>query len=144
MHDGPAGACATATVFDGPVLARSVFDHTMHCRSAAVFGRPSEVEDPAAKLEALHHLVERVLPGRAAEARAPNRRELALTAVLRMPNDEASAKVEEGPPADDPADLALEVWAGVVPSRPVWGEPVAGPGAGPADLPPSVRRLLGR
>jgi nitroimidazol reductase NimA-like FMN-containing flavoprotein (pyridoxamine 5'-phosphate oxidase superfamily) len=141
---GPAGACVTATVFGGLVLARSVFNHTMRYRSVAVFGHPVEVEDPAAKLSALHHLVEHVLPGRAAEARPPNGRELALTTVLRMPIEEASAKVEEGPPDDDPADRALAVWAGVVPAALSWGDPVADPPSDPDDLPPSVRRLLGR
>ncbi|HEX3947680.1 MAG TPA: pyridoxamine 5'-phosphate oxidase family protein, partial [Acidimicrobiales bacterium] len=97
--------------------------------------------------EALHHLVEHVLPGRASEARPPNERELTLTTVVRMAIEEASAKVDGGPPEDDPEDLDLPVWAGVVPSRPVWGEPVVD-GAGrvpvPPGLPGSVRRLLAR
>ncbi len=144
---GPAGACVTATLFDGLVLARSVFNHTMNYRSVAVFGHPVVVDDPDEKVEALHHLVEHVLPGRAAEAREPNRRELTLTTVVRMSIEEASAKVDDGPPEDEPEDLSLAVWAGVVPSWPVWGEPVADvppAGAPGPELPPSVRRLLGR
>ena len=143
---GPAGACVTATLFDGLVLARSVFNHTMNYRSAVAFGHPRIVEDPEEKVEALAHLVEHVLPGRSAEARAPDERELTLTTVVRMTIEEASAKVDAGPPEDHPADLDLDVWAGVVPARLVFGDPVADTqgtrAAGP--LPPSVLRLLGR
>jgi len=46
------------------------------------------------------------------------------TLVLRLPLDEASAKVRTGAPIDDDADLDLPVWAGVVPIRQVAGEPV--------------------
>ncbi len=144
---GPAGACLTATTFDGLVLARSVFNHTVAYRSAVVFGHPATVTDPDEKVAALAHLVDHVLPGRSAEARPPDGRELMLTTVVKMAIEEASAKVEEGPPEDHPEDLALDVWAGVVPAALSWGEPradgvgAAGPDAG---LPPSVRRLLDR
>ena len=148
---GPAGACVTATLFDGLVLARSLFNHTMHYRSAAVFGYPVLVTERDEKVAALDHLAEHVLAGRAAEARGPDERELALTALVRMEIEEASAKVDTGPPEDEPADLGLGVWAGVVPAGLTWGEPVVDrQGTGPAaaaaaaELPPSVRRLLGR
>jgi len=148
---GPWGACVSATLFDGLVLARSVFNHTMNYRSVVVFGHPRVVDDPAEKLEALRHLTEHVLAGRGAEARAPSGRELALTSVVAMAIEEASAKVDTGPPDDEPDDLTLGVWAGVVPSTMVWGEPLVDTrGVGPAAaraaavLPPSVRRLLGR
>lgn len=143
----PAGACATATLCDGLVLARSVFNHTLHYRSAVAFGHPTDVDDPEEKRLALDHLVERVLPGRGAEARPPSPRELALTSVVRMAIEEASAKVDDGPPPDDEADLGLPVWAGHVPLTTAWGEPVVDRrGALAAEappLPPSLQRLLG-
>ena len=88
------------------------------------------------------------MPGRSAEARPPNERELALTSVLRMPIEEASAKVDEGLPDDEPDDFAYPVWAGTVPLLAHWGDPVTdprgtGPGAGQA-LPPSVTALRNR
>lgn len=89
-----------------------------------------------------------MLPGRSAEARPPNERELSLTGVVRMVIEEASAKVDDEPPPDDPADLDLVVWAGHVPATTVWGEPVVDRrGAWAHRVPPlasSVRRLLGR
>jgi len=49
------------------------------------------------------------------------------TTVLSLPIDEASAKVRTGPPLDDGEDLALPVWAGVVPLRLVAGGPIPDP-----------------
>ena len=37
--------------------------------------------------------------------------------MLRLPLDEASAKVRTGGPIDDDEDMDLAVWAGVVPLR---------------------------
>ncbi|HEX3946263.1 MAG TPA: pyridoxamine 5'-phosphate oxidase family protein, partial [Acidimicrobiales bacterium] len=48
---GPAGACVTVTLFDGLVLARSVFNHTMNYRSVAAFGHPAVVGGRAEKVE---------------------------------------------------------------------------------------------
>jgi nitroimidazol reductase NimA-like FMN-containing flavoprotein (pyridoxamine 5'-phosphate oxidase superfamily) len=139
---GPAGACVTATTYSGLVLARSVFNHTVCYRTAVVFGHPEVLTDPQERSRALSHLVDHVLPGRSAEAREPSTRELALTTVVRMRIEEASAKVETGPPEDDAADVELPVWAGVVPLTTRWGAPVPAPD-GPRGLsvPPSVRGL---
>lgn len=40
------------------------------------------------------------------------------------PLAEASAKVRTGPPVDEEADYALDVWAGVVPVALMKGEPI--------------------
>lgn len=64
-----------------------------------------------------------VVPGRAPDAPRPasdaprpaSDQELKATAVLRIPIQEASAKVRAGHPIDDEADHALSVWAGIVP-----------------------------
>ncbi len=140
-----AGACVTVTHFDGLVLARSVFNHTMSYRSAVLFGRPVLIESIDDKRAALHALSERAIPGRWDEARPPNERELNLTTVLRMAIDEASAKISDDLPEDEPDDLDYPVWAGLLPSAPVWGDPITdvqgtGPGAG-RSVSPSVARL---
>jgi len=140
----PGGACVVVTLFDGLVLARSVFNHTMNYRSAVAFGHPVLIEDRDEKIDALAHLVDHVLRGRSAEARPPNERELSLTSVLKMTIEEASAKVDDGPPEDETEDLDLSVWAGQVPQVTSWGIPRrddAGRGE-PQEIPPSVRRLL--
>ncbi|MNL76917.1 hypothetical protein D3C87_2029640 [compost metagenome] len=45
--------------------------------------------------------------------------------VLALPIAEASAKIRSGGPGDDETDLALPVWAGVVPMKVTMGPPVA-------------------
>jgi len=111
---GGARVCVTVTLVDGLVLARSVFNHSVNYRSAVVFGTATLVED-AEKREALRALTEQLAPGRWDEARQPTEQELKATWILSLPIDEASAKVRTGPEEDEPEDLDLPVWAGVVP-----------------------------
>ena len=115
--------CVTTTIVDGLVLARSVYKHSLNYRSAVVLGCARAVDDPDEKRTALAVVVEHVIPGRRADARAPTEQELAGTSVLALPIEEASAKIRTGPPKDFDADLALPIWAGVVPLRLVAGEP---------------------
>ena len=106
--------CATVTLLDGLVLAKSVFNHSMNYRSVVVLGEATQLADEA-KLEALHLFTERVAPGRWDEARQPTPTELKATTILTLPLNEASAKVRSGPPEDEPEDIDLPVWSGVVP-----------------------------
>ena len=115
--------CVTATIIDGLVMARAVYDHSMNYRSVVVLGLAEDVSEPAEKRMALRELVEHVARGRTRDAREPSDGELATTRVLRIPIAEASAKVRVGPPKDAAEDLSLPVWAGVVPLRLVAGEP---------------------
>jgi len=133
---GGAPACATVTLLDGLVLARSGFHHSMNYRSVVVVGTATEVTDPAEKRRALDAIVEHVAPGRAASVRPPSENELRATRVVTLPLDEASAKVRTGPPKDDEADYALAVWAGELPLRLEPFEPVADPRLGPGIEPP--------
>lgn len=117
--------CVTVTLTDGLVMARSWFNHSVNYRSVVVRGDASLVIDPEEKLAALTALVEHVAKGRAADSRPPNRRELAATAVLRLPLIEVSLKARSGPTKDDEEDLDLPFWAGVIPARTVFGPPAS-------------------
>ena len=107
--------CVTVTLLDGLVLARSAFNHSVNYRSVVVHGTAAVVQDPQEKAAALAALVEAVAPGRTGGTRPPSRSELAATTVLRLDLHEVSAKARTGPPEDDPEDLALPYWAGVLP-----------------------------
>ena len=118
--------CATVTLLDGLVVARSAFESSMNYRSAMVLGRAKQLTGDAA-VEGLRVLTEHLLPGRWATLRAPTRKELAATTVLAIPLDEWSVKVSAGPPDDDPGDLDAPVWAGVIPLSLMPGEPLDAP-----------------
>lgn len=126
LADG-APTCLTVTLLDGLVLARSVFESSMHYRCAMVLG-VADVLEGDAQVTALERITEHLMPGRWADARPPSTKELAATQVLSLPLDEWSLKVSDAPPEDAPEDLGLPVWAGVLPLRQTAGAPVAAPG----------------
>jgi len=116
--------CITVTLLEGLVLARSIFNHSMNYRSVVILGKATLVDDPEEKLAALRILSEHILPGRWDDSRQPNERELKATSVLRVPIEEFSAKVRQGPAIDDEEDYSFPSWAGVVPLEMVAGKPI--------------------
>lgn len=133
--------CVTVTLLDGLVLARSAFHHSMNYRSAVLLGTAVEVTDAAERDVALKAIVDHIVPGRWDSVRPPNEKELRGTLVLRLPIDEASAKIRTGPPVDDEEDYAMDVWAGVIPltleAGPLTPDPKLTPGIEPSE---AVRR----
>ena len=119
--------CATVTLVDGLVLARSAFHHSINYRSVVVFGKAALVEDADEKNAALFAFSEHVIPGRWKDVREPTPEELQMTSVLAMELTEASAKVRTGPPLDDEEDYSLRIWAGVIPLQLTAGEAVNDP-----------------
>lgn len=122
-----APVCLTATIIDGLVLARSAMHHSANYRSVMLLGRARPITEPGAKLQALRAVVEHIVPGRWADVRPPSESELAATAVLELPIEEASAKIRTGPPVDDEEDYQLDAWAGVIPLRSAPGAPQRDP-----------------
>ncbi|MFZ3571884.1 pyridoxamine 5'-phosphate oxidase family protein [Streptomyces sp. BH097] len=114
--------CVTVTHVDGLVLARSAFHHSINYRSVVVHGTAHQVTDAEEKRLALDAIVDHVVAGRSADSRAANAQELAATAVLRIDLSEVSAKVRAGGPNDEPEDMDLPHWAGVVPVQRGYGE----------------------
>ncbi len=117
-------ACVTIALADGLVLARSALHHSMNYRSVVVYGRFEAVTEPAHKLASLRAFIDGLYPGRWDTLRPISDKELNATTLLRIPLDEASAKVRAWGVKDDAEDLDWPVWAGVIPLRTVRGEPV--------------------
>lgn len=117
--------CVTVTLIDGLVLARSAFHHSMNYRSVVIFGRAKTISGDAEKLNALKAFTEHIVPGRWAEVRQPNAKELKATTVLRLPLQEASAKIRTGGAVDDAEDYDLDIWAGVIPLKMISEKPAA-------------------
>jgi len=118
-----APVCVNVTLLDGIVVARSAFNSSMNYRSAVVFGTGRMLDADAEVLHALEVVSEHVFPGRWRELRAPTEREIAMTGVVAITIESASAKVADDPPEDEEADYATRVWAGIVPVRTTLGEP---------------------
>lgn len=113
----------TATLLDGIVAARSVFHHSMHYRSAMVFGTARIVDTPEERTVALEAISNAALPGRWDEARRPSLNEDKGTLVVAVPIEEYSAKVSEKDIGDEEEDYDLPIWAGVIPLSIVAGTP---------------------
>ncbi len=145
LRGQPQTVCVTVTHVDGLVLARSVFEHGVNYRSVMVYAVPRVIADPDEKLVALRHLSEHAAPGQWDYARQPSRKELAATTLLAMNLDEVSVKVSSGPPDDgDSPDAALGLWAGELPLRATWGEPVPDPALpGGVEIPDHIARRAG-
>jgi nitroimidazol reductase NimA-like FMN-containing flavoprotein (pyridoxamine 5'-phosphate oxidase superfamily) len=107
--------CVSVTLLDGLVLARSAMHHSLNYRSLVVVGSPIELTDEAEKRAALARLIEHVVRGRSRQTREPNAIELRATRVFALELREVSVKTRQGGPIDDPEDLELPYWAGVVP-----------------------------
>ena len=137
--------CFTVTHLDGVVYARSVFDHSLNYRSAVVFGVARLVDDADEKWLGLEVVTEQLSPGSWSYARLPTKRELAATVVFALDLTEASVKIRNGPPSDEPEDVATGGrWAGVLPLTTALGMPETGPDVEPGVVvPPHVldRRL---
>ena len=126
-------ACVCVTIVDALVLARSHFHHSANYRSVVAFGNATPVTDLLEKSAALSGFVDAMLPGRAAEARPANRKELAATSLLRFHIVDASAKVRSGDPVDEPSDHSLPHWAGLLPLKQGYEKPISA-----ADLNPEI------
>ena len=119
--------CVTITLLDGLVMARSLFNSSMNYRSAVIFGKGEIIKDHDERMAAFKSITDHIAPGRWDDARQPNNSELKQTSVVRMPIDEASAKISMGPPDDEDEDYALDYWAGVIPINQTFGEPESDP-----------------
>lgn len=117
--------CIAVTLIDGLVLARSAFHHSANYRSVVVHGTATVVTDEATRRRVFDALVDKVAPGRSGDTRPPTAKEMAATGILAVPLTEVSVKARTHGVADDPLDLSLPHWAGVVPLRLTRGLPVS-------------------
>lgn len=109
--------CVSVTLLDGLVLARSVFNHSMNYRSVVAFGVTRLVESEEERWMAAERFTEHVVPGRWADARKPSTSDMKKTMFIAVDIQDASVKLRAHGVGDDPEDMQLEVWAGVIPLR---------------------------
>ena len=64
--------------------------------------------------------------------------------MLRLPIEEFSAKVRQGPPIDDEEDYAFPTWAGLIPLEMTAGAPINDPRLDPNTTVPAYAREYSR
>lgn len=112
---GGVPVCATVTLVDGLVFARSAFHSSLNYRSVAVHGMARTITDPAEKRRYLDAVVDRLFPGRRALLRPTTDGEVEATHVVAIPLDVVSAKVRAGGPEEPVVDQRPGIWGGVIP-----------------------------
>jgi nitroimidazol reductase NimA-like FMN-containing flavoprotein (pyridoxamine 5'-phosphate oxidase superfamily) len=110
-------------LLDAFVLARRINDHTMHYRSATVYGRGELVTDYAEKQRLMDHVFNHLVKTDRLRHLPPlPDNYLDGTMVLTVPIAEAVGKVNQGIATDEGPD---GIWSGLVPVRVQKLEPVA-------------------
>ena len=134
--------CATVTILDGLVYAKTPFNHSMNYRSVVVRGAARIVSDELETLQALQLMTDHVVPTWDV-VRRPSASEIRATRVIALPLAEMSAKVRTGGAINVPEDEGAEYWSGYVPVSTIYGAPISNEDAG-ADIPAVIRNLEGR
>lgn len=132
--------CISVMLADGLVLAKSAFHHSVNYRSVVIFATAEKVTEEAEKMHALALITDHLIPNRWADLRPTTASELQKTIVLAFSLAEASAKLRTGEPGDDPEDINLPTWAGVIPLETRWTKPVPAT-HNTVDLPDYLDRL---
>lgn len=108
-----AEACINVALIDALVLARRIEDHSMHYRSATVYGRGTLVEDEAEKQRLMEQVFAHLVKSDRLRHLPPlPDGYLKGTMIVLVPIDEAVGKVNEGVPTDDGPE---GIWSGIVP-----------------------------
>jgi nitroimidazol reductase NimA-like FMN-containing flavoprotein (pyridoxamine 5'-phosphate oxidase superfamily) len=135
-------AAVEVTILDGLVFARSAFESSMNYRSVIAFGSAKLLTGDEKEV-ALEILTEKLFPGRSSEVRPMKPDEVKATIIVEFPLTETSVKIRSGPHDDRPEDLALPIWAGVLPLTKVALDPIAGDeNAEKIAVPQSVKNLM--
>lgn len=137
-----AEVCATVTIVDGLVFAKTPFNHSMNYRSVVVRGKARVVEDEEEVMNALRLMTDHIVPTWDV-TRDPSASEIRATRIVALPLDEKSAKVRTGGAINDTDDVDTAVWSGYIPITSTFGTPVSNDDAG-ADVPAEVLRAVGR
>jgi nitroimidazol reductase NimA-like FMN-containing flavoprotein (pyridoxamine 5'-phosphate oxidase superfamily) len=110
-----AEVCVNVTLYDGMVMARSAFNHSVNYRSVMAFGRAFKITDDVEKEQKMKNFVDLLYPGRWDMLRPMTKQEFKATMILGLELSEVSVKVRAAGPGDDEEDFALPIWAGVIP-----------------------------
>ncbi len=116
--------CLSITHLDGIVVARSGMHCSANYRSVVIHGKGEEITDPKEHADLLYQLTYKIIPGSEGDFRKHLPKELKATTLAAISLSESVCKIRSGGPKDDKDDLNLPYWAGVIPIKQVYGEPI--------------------
>ena len=129
--------CVTVTQLNAIVVARSSFNSSMNYESAMIFGK-ARVLEASEKDIALEQITEKLVPGLWNYGRPLVSKEIAATMIVELSLDKVSAKSRSGDPSDDEEDLALPIWAGLLPIETKLGAPITAANASAIAVPSHI------
>lgn len=132
--------CATVTLLDGLVSARSAFNSSMNYRSVMAFG-VTHVLQESAKSDAMKALTEKLIPGLWDAGRSMTSKEFAQTMIVSLPLDDVTAKQRSGEALDDEEDVTLNIWAGQIPITTKFGEPITNQNSSHLQVPEYIKHM---
>lgn len=132
--------CATVTLLDAIVSARTPFNSSMNYRSVMAFGIPRALEGDE-KDGALYAVSERLIPGLWEAGREMTKKEIAQTMVVELLLDDVTCKRRSGG-ANDLEDANLPIWAGQIPVVTKYGEPITDESASKLPVPDYIKQLI--
>ena len=135
--------CATVTLLDGLVSARSAFNSSMNYRSVMAFGVTQVLEEEE-KSAAMKALTEKLIPGLWEGGRPMTAKEFAQTMIVALSLDDVTAKQRSGDALDDDQDVELDIWAGQIPIITKFGEPITNKDSSHVPVPEYIRRFRER
>ncbi|MFM2175107.1 MAG: hypothetical protein RLZZ527_183 [Actinomycetota bacterium] len=132
--------CATVSLLDSIVSARTPFNSSMNYRSVMAFGVPKLLEGDE-KDKALYLVSERLIPGLWDAGREMTKKEFAQTMVVELTLDDVTCKKRTGG-ANDLDDAHLPIWAGQIPLVTKYGEPIVDESAAHLPTPEYIKRMV--
>ncbi len=116
--------CLNVMILDAMKLTRSAFNHSVNYRSVMIFGSVRDLITDEEKLAGLKGIINHFVPNRWENCRKPNTKELKATKVLEISIETASAKIANTPPKDKESDLSTSYWAGTIPVKTIYEQPI--------------------
>ena len=116
--------CLNVMILDAMKLTRSAYNHSVNFRSVMIFGSVRELTNNDDKIKGLKSIINHFIPNRWENCRKPNEKELKATRVLEIKIETGSAKIADTSPSDKKTDLDLKFWAGTIPVKTIYKEPI--------------------
>ena len=137
-----ADICATVTIVDGLVIAKTSFNHSMNYRSVVVRGHGRIVDNHDEVLRALQLITNHIIPTWDI-TRPPSPSEIRATRIVALSLNEKSAKVRTGGAVNEVTDADGNYWSGHIPIASIFGSAVSDADAR-AEIPDVVQRKVGQ